>query len=113
MLGGVALVGMSAITDRVDEEPVDAEVEVMPLELFFDLIFVFSITQVTGFVSAGASWTRLVEGLAILAVLWFAWEGVRVAGEHRGLGRGRGPRRPPVGHGGAAGGLARGPGSVR
>jgi low temperature requirement protein LtrA len=54
-----------------------AEVEqrVTPLELFFDLVFVFAITQVTGFVSARPSWTRLVEGLAILAVLWFAWSG--------------------------------------
>jgi low temperature requirement protein LtrA len=56
------------------QEPVEAEVEVTPLELYFDLVFVFSITQVTGFVSYDASWTRLVEGLGILAVLWFAWE---------------------------------------
>jgi low temperature requirement protein LtrA len=48
---------------------------VTPLELFFDLVFVFAITQVTGFVSAQPSWTRLVEGLVVLAVLWFAWSG--------------------------------------
>jgi low temperature requirement protein LtrA len=65
---------MSALADRANEEPVEADVEVKPLELFFDLVFVFSITQVTGFVSYDASWTRLVEGLGILAVLWFAWE---------------------------------------
>jgi low temperature requirement protein LtrA len=55
----------------VPEEP---EQEVSPLELFFDLVFVFAITQVSGFVSHDATWTRLVEGLAILAALWFAWE---------------------------------------
>lgn len=38
-------------------------------------MFVFAITQVTGFVSSAPSWTRFVEGLAILAVLWFAWSG--------------------------------------
>jgi low temperature requirement protein LtrA len=65
---------VSAVADRLEEESVQAEVEVTPLELFFDLVFVFAITQVTGFVSADATWTRLVEGLAILAVLWFAWE---------------------------------------
>jgi low temperature requirement protein LtrA len=65
---------MSTLADRLDEEPVEADTEVKPLELFFDLVFVFAITQVTGFVSDDASWTRLVEGLAILAVLWFAWE---------------------------------------
>jgi low temperature requirement protein LtrA len=70
----VALDGVSALADRLEEEPVEDEVEVTPLELFFDLVFVFAITQVTGFVSADATWTRLGEGLAILAVLWFAWE---------------------------------------
>ena len=52
-----------------------AEVEqrVTPLELFFDLVFVFAITQVTGFISADPTWTRMVEGLAILAALWWAW----------------------------------------
>jgi low temperature requirement protein LtrA len=57
------------------EAPEEAEQRVTPLELFFDLVFVFAITQVTGFVSARPSSTRLVEGLAILAVLWFAWSG--------------------------------------
>jgi low temperature requirement protein LtrA len=56
-------------------EPEAGEQRVTALELFFDLVFVFAITQVTGFVSADPSWTRLVEGLAILAVLWFAWSG--------------------------------------
>jgi low temperature requirement protein LtrA len=65
---------VSAVADRLEEESVQAEVEVTPLELFFDLVFVFAITQVTGFVSEDATWTRLGEGLAILAVLWFAWE---------------------------------------
>jgi low temperature requirement protein LtrA len=49
------------------------EQRVTPLELFFDLVFVFAITQVSGFVSADPTWTRLIEGLAILAALWWAW----------------------------------------
>jgi low temperature requirement protein LtrA len=53
-------------------EPVD-EHEVTPLELFFDLVFVFAITQVSGLVSEDPTWTHFVQGLAILAVLWFAW----------------------------------------
>src|SRR5436190_13938821 len=60
--------------DAALEAHVGGEQRVTPLELFFDLVFVFAITQVTGFVSTDATWTRLVEGLAILAVLWFAWE---------------------------------------
>ncbi len=65
---------MSAVAERIEDEPVEVEQQVTPLELFFDLVFVFAITQVTGFVSADATWTRLIEGLAILAALWFAWE---------------------------------------
>jgi low temperature requirement protein LtrA len=49
------------------------EQQVTPLELFFDLVFVFAITQVSGFVSDDATWTHLLEGLAIMAVLWWAW----------------------------------------
>jgi low temperature requirement protein LtrA len=64
---------MSALADRVRDQPADVEQDVTPLELFFDLVFVFAITQVTGFVSADPTWTRLIEGLAILAVLWWAW----------------------------------------
>src|SRR4051794_5457493 len=57
----------------VPDAPAESEQRVTPLELFFDLVFVFAITQVTGFVSSDPTWTRLVEGLAILAVLWWAW----------------------------------------
>ena len=52
----------------------ELEQPVSPLELFFDLVFVFAITQVSAFVSHDAGWTRLFEGIAILAALWFAWE---------------------------------------
>jgi low temperature requirement protein LtrA len=55
------------------EAPAAAEQRVTPLELFFDLVFVFAITQVTGYVYSDPTWTRFVEGLAILAVLWFGW----------------------------------------
>jgi low temperature requirement protein LtrA len=65
---------MTELADRLEDKPVQAEQEVTPLELFFDLVFVFAITQVTGFVSGDPTWTRLVEGMAILAALWWAWE---------------------------------------
>src|SRR5919202_5419201 len=66
---------MSALAERrVEEEFEQVEQHASPLELFFDLVFVFAITQVSGFVSHDATWTRLFEGLAILAALWFAWE---------------------------------------
>ena len=67
-----ALAGIPAdLLDAHREE----EKRVTSLELFFDLVFVFAITQVTGFVAGDPTWTRLLEGLAILAALWFAWSG--------------------------------------
>jgi low temperature requirement protein LtrA len=51
----------------------EREQRVNALELFFDLVFVFAITQVTGYISADPTWTRLLQGMAILTVLWWAW----------------------------------------
>ncbi|HEY6395817.1 MAG TPA: low temperature requirement protein A [Solirubrobacteraceae bacterium] len=65
----------AAIAAHLFEAPKEGEQRVTPLELFFDLVFVFAITQTTGYVSAAPSWTRLLDALAILAVLWFAWTG--------------------------------------
>jgi low temperature requirement protein LtrA len=67
------LLGMNVLADRPPDDGVEVEQRTTPLELFFDLVFVFAITQVTGFISADPTWTRLAQGLAILAVLWWAW----------------------------------------
>ena len=44
-----------------------------PLELFFDLVFVFAFTQVTTLQSDNPTWGGLGQGLLILGVLWWAW----------------------------------------
>jgi low temperature requirement protein LtrA len=47
---------------------------VTSLELFFDLVFVYGLTQVTALMAAGdPSWHHALEGLLVLALLWFAW----------------------------------------
>jgi low temperature requirement protein LtrA len=46
---------------------------VTPLELFFDLVLVFAITQVTGFLAEHATWDGLLRGLMLLGALWWAW----------------------------------------
>jgi low temperature requirement protein LtrA len=51
----------------------DHEQRVTPLELFFDLVFVFAITQVTGLMSDDPSWQGLGRGLLVLAAVWWAW----------------------------------------
>jgi low temperature requirement protein LtrA len=38
------------------EDAVETEREVTPLELFFDLVFVFAVTQVTGMMAADPTW---------------------------------------------------------
>ena len=50
-----------------------AEKRVGPLELFFDLVFVFALTQVTALMADDPTWSGLGEGMLVLAVLWWAW----------------------------------------
>jgi low temperature requirement protein LtrA len=49
------------------------EERVRPLELFFDLVFVFAFTQVTALISGDPTWAGLAKGLVVLGVLWWAW----------------------------------------
>jgi low temperature requirement protein LtrA len=49
------------------------EKRVAPLELFFDLVFVFAITQVTALMSRHPTWTGLGQGMLVLSALWWAW----------------------------------------
>ena len=49
------------------------EQRVTPLELFFDLVFVFALTQVTGFLADHLTWVGVLRGAALLAVLWSSW----------------------------------------
>jgi len=49
------------------------EHEVEPLELFFDLVFVFSIIQVTTFLANHHTWLGMIQAVVLLAVLWRAW----------------------------------------
>ena len=51
----------------------EREQRVTPLELFFDLVFVFGITQATGMMSDDPTWSGLGRGLLVLAALWWAW----------------------------------------
>lgn len=57
------------------ESEVDAEHQVTPLELFFDLVFVFAITQVTTLLAHHPTWGGVLRGMLMLAALWWAWTG--------------------------------------
>jgi len=57
--------------DEGRDDPLDAASD--PLELFFDLIYVFAFTRITAFVAHDPTWLGLLRSLGLLAVLWWAW----------------------------------------
>jgi low temperature requirement protein LtrA len=61
------------VSDAEREHKADAEHQVTPLELFFDLVFVFAMTQVTSLLVDDSTWGGVLRGMLVLAALWWAW----------------------------------------
>ncbi len=64
--------------DRIEilEEELEEELEekaAHPLELFFDLVFVFAITQVVSLIVHDLTLAGILRGALILALMWWAW----------------------------------------
>jgi low temperature requirement protein LtrA len=59
----------------VNAQAAEREERVTPLELFFDLVFVFAITQVTSMLSSDPTWPGVGRALLVLGALWWAWTG--------------------------------------
>jgi low temperature requirement protein LtrA len=57
----------------MDDRQAARDQRVTPLELFFDLVVVFAITQVTSVFSHSPTWGGLLRGLLLLGALWRAW----------------------------------------
>jgi low temperature requirement protein LtrA len=53
----------------------EREQRVTPLELVFDLVVVFAITQVTQLMSDDLTWRGIGRGMLALAAVWWAWTG--------------------------------------
>ena len=54
--------------------PVQApERETSSVELLWDLVFVFAVTQVTTLLAAQPSWGRFAQAMLVLALIWWAW----------------------------------------
>lgn len=51
----------------------DEDHRVSTIELFFDLVFVYAITQTTQLMADHLSPLGVGQGLAMLAVLWWCW----------------------------------------
>jgi low temperature requirement protein LtrA len=56
-------------------ETIDRSARVSTLELFFDLVFVFTITQLTGVLVAGAGAASALQVIVMLAVIWWMYDG--------------------------------------
>jgi len=52
-----------------------AQARVTPLELFFDLVFVFALTQVTAYMADELNWQGILRGALVIMLLWWAWTG--------------------------------------
>src|ERR687888_1488689 len=63
----------ASLRGGMEDRQTEREQRVTPLELFFDLVFVFAITQVTSFLSHDPTWSGLFRGLLLLGMLWWAW----------------------------------------
>jgi low temperature requirement protein LtrA len=50
-------------------------VRVSTLELFFDLVFVFTLTQLTGLLAAEPDWAGLLKVVLLLSVIWWIYDG--------------------------------------
>ena len=60
-------------TPRLVVRSTDESHRVTTLELFFDLVFVFALTQVTALMADDPTARGLGRGLVLLALLWFGW----------------------------------------
>ncbi|NKR42168.1 low temperature requirement protein A [Rhodococcus hoagii] len=63
------------ITRRLTTRPTEERASVSPLELFFDLVFVFAITRVTDLMADDPTGINLLHGVLVMAVLWWSWVG--------------------------------------
>ena len=66
------------LQDQVEllEEELDEELKekaAQPLELFFDLVFVFAITQVVSLIVHDLTLAGVLRGALVLAIMWWAW----------------------------------------
>lgn len=62
-------VGSSGIASMVGPE----NQKVTFIELFFDLVFVFAVTQTVSLMHAGITWTTVGQAVLVFWLVWWAW----------------------------------------
>ena len=63
-----------AATNVVEPEPVDTGARVSTLELFFDLVFVFTLTQFTRLLAAEPNFAGAAEVVLLFSITWYAYD---------------------------------------
>jgi low temperature requirement protein LtrA len=53
--------------------PTSQDHRATPFELLFDLVYVFAVTQVTGYMAKEHSARGVLQGLLLLTLLWWTW----------------------------------------
>lgn len=51
----------------------DERYEVTPIELFFDLIYAFALSQITGFLILDISWIAVLKAVILLSAIYMVW----------------------------------------
>lgn len=64
---------MTMLPGRMRLHDANAPAPVTALELFFDLVFAFALSQVSALMVADLGWHGLLRGLLLLALLWWSW----------------------------------------
>lgn len=57
------------------ELPAESTVKVSTLELFFDLVFVFTVTQLTAMLADELSWQNALKSLLLLGIIFWMYDG--------------------------------------
>ena len=62
--------------------PTDEAHRTTNFEIFFDLVFVFALTQVVSFMAESLSALSMAQGLVLLMLLWWSWTAYAWLGNH-------------------------------
>ncbi|GAA3589683.1 low temperature requirement protein A [Kribbella ginsengisoli] len=59
----------------IKTEATSEDQSVTTLELFFDLVFVFALTQITALMAHDLTWGGVIRGVLLTGLLWWSWIG--------------------------------------
>lgn len=71
---------MTALRATFHPTPVDHRVT--SLELLFDIVFIFAITQIGHYVGTETTFGSMLRGLLLLGLMWWAWSSYAWLGNH-------------------------------